>query len=638
MPPAARRPAVIVAKGFFMLDRLRQGAGGPVAKILMGILVISFGIWGVAGRMTNFGVDTLARVGDQRITVADFQRTEQQLQRLAEQTGRQPDPRQVLDQMLLNAALDDEAHNFNLGVSDQHAAAEIARDQSFKGADGTFDENHFQLLLKNAGIDPDHYVTGIKKDLVRQQMTGSIAAGIEVPQPILEALYRYQNEERTVSYVVVDASAITPVGTPDDAALKAYFDANKEKYRAPEYRKLGLLVVDPAKLADPKAVADADVAAEYEKRKASYTRPERRHIQQIHFSGKEAAEAALTKLQGGADFAQVAQENGVSPADLDLGMKSKAEIIDPKVADAAFAAQPNTVVPVLDSSLGPTIVRVTEVEAGSVTPLAEVAPRLKQDLATRAARDHVRTFYDQVEDERAGGATLEEVAKKLSLPYRVVDAVAQDGTAPNGSPVADLPVKDPLLKEAFDSDVGVENNAVRGNDDSFVFYDVLEVTPTRDRALDEVKTAVVGDWAAQETQNRVAEKAEALLGRLQKGEALATIAAEIGKPVQAAEHVKRGDPAGLSAGAAKEAFAGPEGHVGNAESDAPPARILFKVDRVIAPAYFAEAADSKYIKQQFTQALTKDIVESYNRQVLQGRDTRIDNNVFAQITGNNQAQ
>jgi peptidyl-prolyl cis-trans isomerase D len=621
-----------------MLDQLRQGASGLVAKILMGILVISFGIWGVAGRMSNFGVDTLAHVGGQRITVADFQRTEQRLQRIAEQTGQQVNPQTVFDQMLLDAALQDEARTFNLGVSDAEVAKRIAADPRFQNQSGAFDRDRFQLILQNAGINRDEYVRGVRKDLIRNQIVGSVGAGIAVPQPVEEALYRFQNEERTVSYVVVDASAITPVGTPDDATLNSYFDANKEKFRAPEYRKLGLLVLDPAKLADLNGVSDADLAAEYEKRKASFTRPERRRVQQIHFDAKEAAEAALTKLNGGADFAAVAQENGVAPEALDLGLKTKAEIIDPKVADAAFAAQPNTVVPVLDGALGPSIIRVTEVEAGSVAPLADVATRLRQDIATRIARDRISGLYDQIEDERAGGATLEEVAKKLSLPYRIIDDVSQAGNAPNGAAVADLPLKDPLLKGAFESDVGVENNAVRGADDTFVFYEVLEVTPERDRTLDEVRKEVVGAWATEETANRIAEKAQALLGRLQKGEELATIAAEIGKPVQTAEHVTRASPSGLSAAAAKEAFAGPEGHVGLADSDAPPARILFKVDRVIVPAYFAEAADAKAIQGQLGQALTNDILQSYNRQLLQSRDTTINNAAFAQLTGTNQAR
>ena len=76
--------------------------------------------------------------------------------------------------------------------------------------------------------------------------------------------------------IVVDATSIEAVGAPSQSDLQTYFDENKEKFRAPEYRKLALLTLDPAKIADPAAITDEDVAAEYEKRKASLTQPERR--------------------------------------------------------------------------------------------------------------------------------------------------------------------------------------------------------------------------------------------------------------------------------------------------------------------------------------------------------------------------
>ncbi len=116
----------------------------------------------------------------------------------------------------------------------------------------------------------------------------------------------------------------------------------------------------------------------------------------------------------------MAQESGVEVTD--LGVKAKAEMLDPAVAEAAFAAEQDKAVAVIEGALQPSVIRVTAIEPGSVPTLAEVAPQIRKDLATRAARDRVQDLYDQVEDERAGGATLEEAATKLSLPYRVVDA------------------------------------------------------------------------------------------------------------------------------------------------------------------------------------------------------------------------
>jgi len=618
-----------------MLDRLRQGAQSGVSKALLILLVLSFAVWGVSGQFADYGAGTLARVGDQEVTIAEFSRTMEQVQR----SGQQVPPEQILNSLILNAALEDEAASYNLGISDDRLAQQIAADPRFHGQGGQFDRDVFAAILDNAGIDRDDYIRELRDDAVRAQIAQSLAAGVDVPQPLVEALYRFANEERAVSTLVVDAAAIEPAGAPDEATLQAYFDANKERFRAPEYRRLALLTLDPAALADPAAVPAEEVAAEYERRKADFSRPERRRVEQIRYETREAAEAALAESQQGTHFLALAAARGLEPASVDLGMKTKAEIIDPAVAEAAFSAQPNTSVPVVEGALEPSLIRVTEIEPGAVTPLAEVEPRLRNEIATRKARERIQELYDQVEDERAGGASLEEVARNLSLPFRQVDAVAADGTGPDGAPVPDLPARDELLREAFESDVGVENNPIRVGADLLVFFDVLELIPPRDRTLDEVHQEVVAAWQAEETERRIREKAESLFARLKAGEPLANLAAEIGKSVQSFEGVKRGPPpAGLSANAAAQAFAGPEGHVANADADTPPARILLRVDRVTAPAFFAEAADARAIEERFAEAMRNGILQSFNRQILESRETTVNNAAYAQLTGTAQTQ
>ena len=226
-------------------------------------------------------------------------------------------------------------------------------------------------------------------------------------------------------------------------------------------------------------------------------------------------------------------------------------------------------------------------------------------------------LYDQVEDERAGGATLEEAATKLTLPYRVVEAVSADLKAPDGSAVADIPNGAQVVKEAFESDVGVENSPIRGSGESWVFFDVLEIMPARDRTLDEVRDEVVGGWTAEETQSRIAELADSLFERLKTGAPLASLAAEIGKPVQTVEGVKRSaPPAGPQRQRRQPGLCRPGGPCRQCRGRRRDARILLKVDKVTAPAFFAEAADAKAIQQQLSQALRNDLLATYNRQLL----------------------
>jgi len=322
----------------------------------------------------------------------------------------------------------------------------------------------------------------------------------------------------------------------------------------------------------------------------------------------------------------------------DLGVKTKAEVLDPAVAEAAFKAEANKPVLVTEGALQPSVALVTSIEPETVTSLAEATPEIRKDLAVQAASDKAPDLYDKIEDERAGGATLEEAAAKLKLPYRVIDAISADLKAPDGKLVEGIDNGAAVMKEAFESDVGVENSAVRGSGESWTFFEVLGITPARDRTLDEVHKDVVAAWTAAETQKRIGELADSLFTKLKGGATLASLATEINKQVQTLEGVKRNaSMPPLTENAVNQAFAGPEGHVANAEGDGN-AHILLKVDKVTAPAFFADAADSKAIQEQVSQALRNDLLTTYNRQLLASRSTTINDAAYRQITGQSQTQ
>jgi peptidyl-prolyl cis-trans isomerase D len=611
-----------------MLNQLRQGSKGLTSKVLIGLLVLSFAVWGIGG-FEGYGAGTVATVGDEDVTVQEFANLYDQAQRAAAQSGQQAEADQVLARLLLTAAVDDEARRYGLGISDQRVAAEIAGTPAFHNASGSFDRDLFENLLRGAGTNAEDYVADVKSELVRGQLSGSIGTGIEVPQPMIEAIYRFRNEERTISHVAVDEAAIEPVGEPSPAELQAYFEENKSQFRAPEYREIALLTLDPAVIADPDAVTQEELQAEYDRRRSNFEQPERRRVEQIVFEDAETANAALSEIEGGSTFAEIAESHGTSVTD--LGLKTKAEFLDSAVAEAAFAAEPEASVAVTEGALQPSVIRVTEVEAGSVTPLAEVESRLRQEMATRQAREQVNDLYDQVEDERAGGSTLEEAAEKLGLPYRHVEAVAADLTLPDGTRITDLPNDRELIREVFDSDIGIENSPIRAGD-QWVFYDVLKIEPARDRTLDEVREEVTATWTQAETEKRVAARAESLFEELQNGRPLSEIAAEIGQTVQTAEGLTRtATPQGLSGNAVSQAFAGPERHVANADGQGP-GRILLRVDRVIAPAFFAEAPDAEQIKTQLSAALHSDILTTFNAQLRAGRSISVNNAVYQQLT------
>lgn len=632
-----------------MLDSMRQAASGWTAKVLLGLLVASFALWGISGQFFDYGRGSLATVGKSEVTAISFDRAlrqrmlalGQQLRRgvSLEQARALGIPEQVLAELVSQAALDEQARLFNLGISEDTLAREIAANPSFQGVDGGFDRTRFQAILRNARTTEAAYVDDLRNTILRRQIAGAIAGDITAPRPLTQAIYRYQNETRTISFLTIGKDTIVPVGEPDDAALFTYFDQNKARFRAPEYRSLGILSIDPKSAADPDAVTAAQIKSAYDDRISEFTRAERRKIQQIRYENEDAARAAMSLAESGTDIIELARANNLTERDIDLGLKAKVEIVDIAVAEVAFKAPADQIVAVYDGTLGPALIRVTQIEAGSVTQLSQVRDRLRREIAEQAGEDKVLDLFDAIEDERAGGSTLAETAAKLDLAYTHVDAVAADGMGPDGSPLTGLPEQDALLFDAYQSDVGVENDALRSSNDGFVFYEVLGITDDRDRSLEEARSDVVAAWQAEEISARIGARAEELLDRLKAGATLEAIASSIGGQVKIAAGVKRsGDARGLSANAVAQGFAGPQGHLANADADAGPGRLIVRVDKVSAPAFFAESQDAEFITAQLGQALRNDILQAYGGHLLSQRKTTVNSAVYRALTGQTQQQ
>ncbi len=626
-----------------MLDALRQAATGWVAKVLLALLALSFVAWGVTGRTGGFATSQIAQVGDVPVTIQSFNReleiqmqtVSRQLQRgiSIEQANSLGIPEGVLQKLVSQAALDDQARDYNLGVPDSRVVQAITEDPSFQSG-GNFSREIFQRALQNQRMTEADYVKLLKSEIIRGQLATAITGEVTPPKLLVEALYKYRTETRDVSYITIDQSTIEPIGDPEQSVLETYFEQNKERFRAPEYRKLGYVELSPDAIMDSAAVTDDEIRKDYESRKArDFTTPERRQFYQIRYATKEEADAAARSLQEGKSFDDLLAARNMTLQSADIGLKAKPEIIDPDIADAVFQAAEGAVVPVLDASLGPAIIRVGRIEAQKVTPLEDVSDKIRNTLAERAAVDRIVDLYDEIENQRGTGASLKEAADSLGLSYKVIDAVGRDGEVPKGSEKVEILGHLEVVRDAFESDVGLENNPIRVGNNRYVFYEVLGVTDARSLTLEEARDDVISAWKREETSARVGERARELFERIKSGEDLEAVGLEIGVLVKLQDGIRRNSRIeGLSANAIAQAFAGPNGHVANAEGVTPPDRILLRVDEVTVPEFNADSEDAKAVEAQLARTLRPDLLRAYEAKLIDSRPPQVNMQVFNQIT------
>ncbi|RVE85505.1 peptidylprolyl isomerase [Sinorhizobium meliloti] len=575
-----------------MLDSLRNAAQTRVVKGLLALLILSFMVWGGQTLMVPNTPNAVVTVGDVKVSASDFRLAyERQVALLSRQLGtplsRQQAQafgveNQVYAQLVAGAALDQLATDMNLGLSEDRLARLIGEDPAFHGANGQFDRLTFSSVLRNAGLTEQDYINNRSQVAVRSQIVDALTDGYTAPKVLVDAIGKYRHETRTIDYLLLSNANIDAVKTPGDDVLAPWFESRKANYRAPEYRKISYIKLEPEDLAAPDAVTEEELRADYEKRKESYRTPATRTVEQLTFPSREAADAAAAKLVAGTSFDDLVKAEGKTSADVLLGDFTKERMPDAKIADAAFAvAQDGGTTPVVEGAFGPVILRVTNIRPDAVRSFDEVKEELRKEIALDAAREQLVGLHDKIEDERAGGVTVKEIAEQLKLKLVTVDAVDASGKDQNGDDVKDLPEPRALLQEVFKADVGTDTLAVNIGRDGSAWFDVEEIIPARDRTLDEVRDEVAADWTAEQQRAALAAKANELKERIEKGAKLADIASELGLVVETKTGLTRAtNDATLSPAAVIAAFGGPNGHVANAPGIGGDGQVLMQVTAV----------------------------------------------------------
>jgi peptidyl-prolyl cis-trans isomerase D len=594
--------------------------GKIVMAVVVGVLVLSFAVWGIGDVFRGFGQSTVAKIGGTEITIEQFRTLySDRLQQYARQLGRPISAEQaralgldriVITQLLSDVALDERARALGLNVSDAEVIKQITSDPTFRGPNGQFDRFRFEQVIRQAGYTEARFISEQRRRMLRRQLATTIVSGNVVSKAMIEAAHRYTNEERTIEYLLLDRSRAGEIPPPTPEALTKFFDERKILFRAPEYRKLMIVSLIPAEQAPWVEIADADLKAAYESRRSRYVTPERRHIQQIVFPTEADAKAAAERIAKGATFAEIAKERGLTEKDIDLGTLTKAAIIDSAVADAAFALKEGEVSAPVQGRFGTAIVQALKIEPEKVRPFEDVAGELRRELGAERAKADILKLYDKIEDARTDGKTLAEAAEALKLTPRIVEAIDRSGRSPAGMPVA-VPDPQRLLPQAFAAEVGTENDPLQF-EGGYVWYEVLGVTPSRDRPLEEVKEQVEARWREQEIASRLKAKATELLDKLKGGTTLAEVAAADQMNVQTVGGIKRADaPPPLSAATVDTIFRTRKDEFGMAEAAQAGEQIVFKVTGIVIPPLDVASEEAKRAQETLNRSVTEDMFSEY---------------------------
>ena len=628
-----------------MMEALRQGAKGWVAKVLLTLLIASFAVWGITDVFRGFQNADLVTVGEQNISSETFRRDlNQTIQQYKNQTGTTLTledarklglDRQVLDRMIAQASLDAQANRLGIAVSDQAVATSIQKQKIFQDSKGAFDVARFRNLLQQNGMSEQGFVQAEKESLLRTSLSSVADGNITLPRTMLTALTRYRDETRDGRYVSFTVSE-ADVPQPTDDELRKQYEATPVAYTAPEYRSVVVMKVEPSDMASKIQITDQEISDAYNTFKVEYYEPERRDILQLSFPDVAAAEKAKARIEAGEDIVKVAAELGQKEKDITFSGKLIGDFLDEKIGEAAFALKEGALSAPVVGNLNTALLKAVKVVPAKQPTLEDLKTVLKERLQLEKAREEIQSVYEAVEEERSQQTKFEEIATKTGLPLIVVPAISSAGVDKAGQPVS-LPNKDELLKTIFANDVGVEVDALTVGE-GYAWVEIREITPSAVKPFSDVKEAVKADWAAAKLRTLAGEKARAIVEKAGESSRLESIAGELGTTIKSVTGIKRNNTSEEFDGVSTLALfsVGEKALTWALEGDGKSARII-EVSKVNIP-QGTTTVSAQEVGEVAKRGLGGDLLDSYLKSARAGTSVTVNEELWRQISGTTTTQ
>lgn len=558
-----------------MLQLIRSRVTSIFVKALFVLLIASFAVWGIGDIFLGSPTGKAAiEVGNVEITTAEVL---DEFERVRRTTGLQMTAEEAAEIGLLDQVMDDlanralfiaESDDLGLSVGEDLVRRRIGEMPAFKDQTGQFNPDLFRQVLYRAQLSEDGFVRLLREEIMRDQIVNAVTAGIGAPDIETDLLYRYRNERRVAKLVTLDVKSLPEPAAPTDSQLDSFYNENKERYRAPEYRSATVLSLTADALAKDIEVSEERLRESYEVRLDEFRTEARRTVDQIFLADKETADKASAALNEGQSFEAVAKDIADLPADaLSLGTVTRADLDGTALADSIFSAELNVPTAPVESDLGWHIFRITDIAEESTQPFAEVKEQLKADIAQNDALDRIFEIANQIEDALAGGDTIEEAAKAVDVDVQNFAALDDQGRDADGN-LTDGIVRDPSFRTTlFATPLNDQSQLEETSDGGYFILRVDGITESAIRPLDAVKEQVKLNYMEELRASANLVRAQELV-KVSASGGLAAAAATAGYEVVTTEPFTRtgdGLPEGAPADVAEIAFSLKVGDIGMSE-------------------------------------------------------------------------
>ncbi len=530
-----------------MLQELRAKTHGLVAKIILGLIVIAFSFFGIESYFVAQTDNFVAKIGDREISQQDFRsRFDEFRQQQLQSAGGAIDARffeqpaikqRILDQLIDEQVLLVANEKLGIAIPAERLRSEILKIPAFQ-RDGNFDPALYRARLSSQGLTPKAFDERVAKELATREIPAGVALSAFVTDEEVNNYLRLRGQLRDFRFVTLIKPKLTDDKISEDE-IAAYYKEHQPEFMNPEQVAIDYIEVDASKLDINLTPDESTLKDRYEKEKSRFVTSEQRLASHILIKvagsgGPEEQKKALEKAQkiaeeakGGKDFAELAKASsedlGSRALGGDLGWLDKG-MTDPAFEGALYALDKGKISDPVLSPEGYHVIDVRDIRPGKTRTFEEVRGEL--------AKDFGESERERVYNEKSGrmidltyedSTSLEPAAKELGLKIERTPLFSRTG----GAGITANPA---VAQAAFSDQVLVQGNnsdKIELGPNHLAIARVGEHKAATPKPIEEVRGDIQHAIAEARLSNQAKARADELFARLEKGDSIDSLAAEL---------------------------------------------------------------------------------------------------------------
>lgn len=454
----------------------------------------------------------------------------------------------VVESLVAQRLLTNEVAKERIAISKEEVVAAILAAPEFQEG-GKFSPERYANYLRVVGQTDESNVHRLRLEMPAARLAGAINASAFVPRSVAARLVALNGEKREVTEAFIPAEPFVARVKPDDAKIKAYYDANPSEFKIAERVRAEYVVLSAEELGRGEGASEAELKAAYDARAAQYAVAEQRRASHILVATRQEADKVLAEARKSPQqFAELAKKHSQDTSSAekggDLGLNARGALASKSLEDAIFRLKPNEIGDVVQTEFGFHVLRLSAIQPGKSRPLEEVRKELAADIAKQKGAkkfaEMAEGFNNLVYEQ---SDSLKPAAERYKLKVATSAWLTRQGAADSG------PLGHPkLLAALFSPDATRQKrntDAVEVAPGVLVAARVAEHQPEAQRPFDEVKAEIARKLAQREALAMARKEGEEKLAILAKGE-------NPGLQWSAAKTVSRQEPGGLDQAALRK--------------------------------------------------------------------------------------